>query len=275
MKNKNLKIFYDLNGKYVFITGGSEGIGLSMAEDCARSGAHVFIFSRNQEKLNQALSKIQSVRITSQQILEAHSCDVTDFNQTQNLFQQVISKYQAPDFLFNVAGHAKPGFFQEQSLEDMRQMVDLNLFGIIHACKAIVPYMIERKSGIILNTSSMCGFLGLFGYTAYCASKFAVVGFSEALKRELKPYGIQVSVLCPPNTRTPGLEVENKNKPKEVLATEEKAKVVDPEDVSQATFKDLLRGKFMIVPTFDGSLAYYLNRVSPKILDQFVKRPKV
>ncbi len=275
MNHNNLKTFADLKDKTVFITGGSEGIGLAMAEDCVRSGAHVFIFSRNQTKLQQALSRLLKLPHDPNQIIEAYSCDVTDFNQTTKIIQDVITKHKAPDILLNVAGIAKPGFFQDQSIEDMRQMVDLNVFGIIHACKVIVPHMTKKKSGIILNTSSMCGFLGLFGYTAYCASKFAVVGFSEALKRELKPFGVQVSVLCPPNTRTPGLENENKSKPKEVLATEEKAKVVNPEDVSQATFKDLLRGKFMIVPTFDGSLAYYLNRVSPKILDQFVKRPEV
>lgn len=118
----------------------------------------------------------------------------------------------------------------------------------------------------------MCGFLGLFGYTGYCASKFAVVGFSEALRREMKPHHIQVSVLCPPNTKTPGLESENKIKPKEVLETEEKAKVVGPDEVSKVTLRDFAKDKFMIVPTFDGSLAYYLNRFSPKIIDQFVKR---
>jgi 3-dehydrosphinganine reductase len=130
----------------------------------------------------------------------------------------------------------------------------------------------KEKKGIILNTSSMAGFLGLFGYTAYCASKFAVVGFSEALRRELKPFGIQVSVLCPPNTKTPGLEKENKVKPKEILATEEKAKVVTAEEVSTATLKDLKKKKDMIIPTADGSLAYLLNRLSPKIIDQFIKR---
>lgn len=267
---KTYKVFPQLEGQIVFIFGGSEGIGLSMAQDCARSGANIALFSRNQSKLNQALQSLSPKN--SNQNIKIYACDVTQPIDTQKCIEKAVQEIGEPDILLNVAGYAKPGFFHEQSVEEMKKMMDLNLFGSIHTCKAIVSYMIKKKKGIILNTSSMCGFLGLFGYTGYCASKFAIVGFSEALRRELKPYGIQVSVLCPPNTRTPGLQEENKNKPQEVLATEEKAKVVDPEDVSQATFKDLFRQKFMIIPTFDGSLAYYLNRISPKILDLFVKR---
>src|SRR6185437_4120522 len=125
----------------------------------------------------------------------------------------------------------------------------------------------------IINTSSLAGFMGLFGYTGYCASKYAVVGFSQALLSELKPYGIAVSVLCPPNTKTPGLERENQFKPPEVLKMEEKAKVVTAEEVSQTLMKSLPKRKFWIIPTFDGSLALYLSRFAPKILDQFTKRP--
>jgi 3-dehydrosphinganine reductase len=267
---KTHKVFPQLESQIVFIFGGSEGIGLSMAQDCAQSGAHVAIFSRSQNKLQQALKSLSPKN--SNQKLRTYSCDVTNLSESQMYIEKAIQDIGEPDILLNVAGYAKPGFFHEQSVEDMKKMMDLNLFGSIHTCKTIVPYMIKNKKGIILNTSSMCGFLGLFGYTGYCASKFAVVGFSEALRRELKPFGIQVSVLCPPNTRTPGLQEENKNKPQEVLATEEKAKVVDPEYVSRATFKDLFQKKFMIIPTFDGNLAYYLNRISPKIIDLFVKR---
>jgi 3-dehydrosphinganine reductase len=133
--------------------------------------------------------------------------------------------------------------------------------------------MIKDQKGHIVNTSSMAGFIGLFGYTGYCASKYAVVGFSEALRRELKPYGIRVSVLCPPNTRTPGLEEENKFKPAAVLKTEEKAKPVDPDFVAKGLLKALPKNEFMIVPTFDGKLAYTLSRHAPSILNQFVKRP--
>lgn len=261
--------------KYVMITGGSEGIGFSLAKDLVQKGAHVTILSRDLQKLEVAHEKLCQNRVAKEQKINFSVCDVTHFTQVQETLIQNIKDFRVPDILMNVAGIAIPGYLHEQNLEQFHKMMDLNFYGILHTCKVMVPYFLEKKSGKILNTSSMCGFLGLFGYTGYCASKFAVVGFSEALKRELKPHRIQVSVLCPPNTKTPGLEKENKIKPKEVLETEEKAKVVGPDDVSKVTLQEFSKNKFMIVPTFDGSMAYYLNRFSPKIIDQFVKRKEV
>lgn len=259
-------------GKYVIITGGSEGIGRALALDLTKAGADVSILSRSMLKLEQTHKEMEALRVSPEQKLNYISCDVTQFETVKKIFEQLIFDHRVPDILMNVAGYAQPGYIHEQEIHHFDDMINLNLFGVVHTCKAITPYFMKEKKGIILNTSSMAGFLGLFGYTAYCASKFAVVGFSEALRRELKPFGIQVSVLCPPNTKTPGLEKENKVKPKEILATEEKAKVVSAEEVSTATLKDLKKKKDMIIPTADGSLAYLLNRLSPKIIDQFIKR---
>lgn len=265
-----MRDFYQ--NKYAIITGGSEGIGRALALDLTKAGADVSILSRSVQKLEATHKEMEALRVSPTQKLNYVSCDVTQFETVKKTFDELIFDNKVPDILMNVAGYAQPGYIHEQEIHHFDDMINLNLFGIVHTCKAITPYYMKEKKGIILNTSSMAGFLGLFGYTAYCASKFAVVGFSEALRRELKPYNIQVSVLCPPNTKTPGLEKENRSKPKEILETEEKAKVVTAEEVSKATLKDLQKKKTMIIPTMDGSLAYFLNRVSPKIIDQFVKR---
>ncbi len=264
------KDFY--KAKYVIITGGSEGIGRALALDLAKAGADVSILSRTIQKLEQTHKEMESFRVSKEQKLNYAVCDVTQFETVRKVIDELIFDHKVPDILMNVAGYAQPGYIHEQEIHHFDEMINLNLFGVVHTCKALTPYFMKEKKGIILNTSSMAGFLGLFGYTAYCASKFAVVGFSEALRRELKPYNIQVSVLCPPNTKTPGLEKENRVKPKEILETEEKAKVVTAEEVSTATLKDLKKKKTMIIPTADGSLAYFLNKISPKIIDQFVKR---
>ncbi len=256
----------------MIITGGSEGIGRSLALDLTKLGADVTILSRSLQKLESTNQEMEALRVSESQKLNYVTCDVTQLETVRKVFDQLISDYKVPDILMNVAGYAHTGYIHEQDITHFDDMMNLNLFGLVHTCKTIAPYFIKEKKGLILNTSSMAGFLGLFGYTAYCSSKFAVMGFSEALYRELKPFGISVSVLCPPNTKTPGLEKENQNKPEEVLKTEEKAKVVTPEEVSAKTLKLLKKRKRIIIPTFDGKLAYYLNRLSPCIIDLFVRR---
>jgi 3-dehydrosphinganine reductase len=259
--------------KLALVTGGSEGIGRAVALDLAGAGAHVIIAARNPEKLDRTLKELQARKRNAQQILAAVAMDVTDYSSTQKKIDQIVKSHGVPDFLINCAGAAHPGYISDLEVGIYREMMDLNYFGIVHTAKAMIPHFLAAKKGHIVNTSSMAGFLGLFGYTGYCASKYAVVGFSQALRHELKPFGIKVSVLCPPNTKTPGLERENQWKPAEVLKIEEKAKVVTAEEVSMALLKSLPKGKFMIIPTFDGNLAYVLSRFFPWLIDQFIKRP--
>lgn len=263
-----------MNTKLAFVTGGSEGIGKEIAKELLKSGISVVIFSRTKAKLEAAIDELRPNKRSTHQKLEFRVLDVTDWKETESVMSDVITEFGTPDFLINCAGYARPGYIDELEIEHYRKMMDLNYFGIVHTCKAVVPFMIEAKRGKIINTSSMAGYIGLFGYTGYCATKWAVVGFSEALRRELEVYGIQVSVLAPPNTATPGLAEENRYKSAEILATEEKAKPVGPEHVAKAVLANLTNNKFMINPTFDGALAYGLSHFAPPILSLFVKRNK-
>jgi len=259
--------------KIAYVFGASEGIGAAVSEALCAEGTLVVAFSRSVEKLTvlqeNLLKKNKSARI------HIVPLDVTNGREVERVLEQIVNKYGAPYFVMNFAGMARPGFIDKLDISEFRKMMDLNYFGTVHVVKALSRYLINQHTGHIVNCSSMAGFLGLFGYTGYCASKFAVIGFSEALKREWAPLGIHVSVLCPPNTRTPGLVEENRTKPAEVLAVEEKAKVVDPEYVAQILLKRLPKKEFLIVPTFDGKMANYLSRVSPRIIDFFVKRESV
>ena len=256
----------------VFVLGGSEGIGKAIATAFLTRGAHALIFSRSHDKLHAALTDLAALRIHPHQKILAHPLDVTDERQTDAVLHTMIATHGTPDYVINCAGYARPGYLPDLALDHYRAMMELNYFGTVHVCKAVVPPMMAARKGSIVNTASIAGFLGLFGYTGYCASKYAVVGFSEALRRELEPYGIRVSVLCPPNTRTPGLEKENKHKPAEVLHTEEKVHTVDPEWVARGLLKGLARNTFYIIPTWDGTLAHVLSRFTPRLLHQFVKR---
>ncbi len=261
-------------GRLALVTGGSEGIGRAIAEDLVGLGAHVVIWARNKGRLENCVTELKKRRESEAQVVDFQSVDVTSAQGTREAMQVVLKSHGVPFFLFNCAGFAHPGYIDSLDIEAFRGMMEVNYFGTLHTTKALVPSLIENhREGHIVNVSSMAGFLGLFGYTGYCASKYAVVGFSLALRHELRPYGISVSVLCPPNTRTPGLDRENQFKPKEVLKLEEKAKVVNAADVSRALLEALPKKKKMIVPTFDGTLAYHLSRLTPGVVDLMTRRP--
>jgi 3-dehydrosphinganine reductase len=272
MSSKLLFPFY--KDKLCFVFGGSEGIGASLCERLLLSGATVVSLSRSGEKLETFREQIESdLGSFIEQRLKVHPVDVGDYLEVKDSIEELVELYGVPDFAFQCAGFARPGFFNEQDIQVFHSMMDTNYFGTVHVAKALSPYWIKEKKGHLITCSSIAGFIGLFGYTGYCASKFAVIGFSEALRREWEPLGIQVSVICPPNTKTPGLAEENKFKPSEVLRTEEKVKSVEPQFVADYVLKSLEKNPVLIIPTLDGKIANYLNRFAPSVLSRFVKRP--
>jgi 3-dehydrosphinganine reductase len=205
----------DFANQHVIITGGSSGIGRATAQLLTRRGAHVSIIARRQPLLDETLEELNALRQNPEQRLLAHSADLTDWEQTQQAMATLTANGYPPDILINAAGSCLPGYCEDLPIEVFRNMMDTNYFGTLHPIKAVLPAMMERRSGHIVNFSSFAGFVGLFGFTAYSAAKFAVRGFSDALRQEMKPYGIHVSVVFPPATDTPGLHAENQYKPLE------------------------------------------------------------
>jgi short-subunit dehydrogenase len=134
----------------------------------------------------------------------------------------------------------------------------------------------KQAGGHIVNVSSIAGFIGIFGYTAYSASKFGIIGLSECLRNEMKPYGIKVSVLCPPDTDTPGFVRENLSKPEETKAISGNAGLMSPEQVAQALIKGMNKGAFLIIPGIEGKLIHLVKHLFPgfvgSVLDYQVRK---
>jgi short-subunit dehydrogenase len=118
----------------------------------------------------------------------------------------------------------------------------------------------------------MAGFIGVFGYADYGASKFAMMGLSETLRMELRQYNIRISVLCPPDTDTPGYELENRTKPPETWAIGETAKLIEPEVVARALLKGIRKERYMILANAEGWLIYLTKRYAPFVLDWMLAR---
>jgi 3-dehydrosphinganine reductase len=240
--------------KTVIITGGSSGIGLALAKELTGHGARVWLLARQKDRLSAAQDEIG---------LECRtvSVDVSDWEQVKKTIGQVIHVSGVPDILINSAGMAHPGYVQDLDMDIFRSMMDINYFGTVHVVKAILPGMLERGSGHIVNISSIAGYLGVFGYSAYGASKYAVRGFSDVLRSELKPHGIRVSVVFPPDTDTPGLAYEVPFKPLETKALSGSAKVMSAEAVAATILRGVQRGKYVILPGFDAKFFFSLSNL--------------
>jgi len=252
--------------KNVYIVGGSSGIGLSSAKLFASQGACVAIFARNEKRLHCAVQEIESQRIAVAQRFCAYSLDVTDFRQVQDVFTKCTSSFGDPEILINAAGRARPGYFEKITREQLADTMNVNLFGIWNTISVALPQL-KRNTGYIVNISSLAGLIGVFGYSDYCASKFAIIGLSEVLRSEFRRYGITVSVLCPPDTHTPGFHEENLTKPRETQAISAGVKLLHPDQVGRALLRGMRKRQFLIVPGIGGKLAAMAKRLVPAWVD--------
>lgn len=255
----------DFDGRLVFITGGSSGIGLSTAEILAREGADVVVFARGRERLEEALGRMEVARKREGQRLAWRQMDVSDHDEVARVMEEAVAAFGPPDVLINSAGRAYPDYFLNISYEQFDETMRVHIYGIWNTVSALVPHM-KQRGGYIVNVTSALGFLGAFGYADYCPSKFAIVGFSEVLRSELKRYGIGVSIVCPPDTDTPGFAVENRTKPPETVAISEGGGLMRPEEVARALVKGMRRGKFYITPG-GARMLYYMKRFFPWVVD--------
>jgi len=254
MKN-SYQQFY---GQTALISGGSSGIGFAVGRQLANAGANVWLLARRKENLEKALAALPRSAQQSHGILVG---DVADWEQVNQLMQQMKQKVGLPDLIINSAGITQPGYVQDLSIDIFQKMISVNYLGTVYVIKALLPDLIARASGTIVNISSVAGFIGVFGYSAYGASKYAVRGFSDVLRAELKPRGIHVSVVFPPDTDTPQLAYETPFKPPETRALSSTGGVLTADQVAQAILKGIIRRQYIILPGTETKLLYHLNNL--------------
>ncbi len=266
------------SNKLVLITGGSSGIGLALANQFVKLGANVFIIARKLENLTSSILEMKNQKIHHSQKIGLISADISLEKNVLKIIPRFIEKVGIPDVLINSAGIVYPGVVNEIDLSIFRKIMDINFFGTVNMVKTVVPYMIKRGFGHIINISSFAGFFASYGYSAYASSKYAVRGFSDVIRAELKPLGINVSVVFPADTDTPQLAFERTLQTPLMKEINASAGQMSAEKVANLIIKGIYRKKYVITPGFEASLAYAITVAAGylqfPIMDMTIKSAK-
>ena len=188
----------DFKNKVVLITGASSGIGKESAIEFAKQGANIVLVSRTKENLEKVAEQLKQFNVT----VLVCQCDVSEKDQVKKMSNTVLEKFDSVDILVNNAGFAIYGSITDLSIDDIESQMETNYFGMIYCIKNFLPSMLDKKYGHIVNVASVAASFGLPGIASYCASKFAMLGFSEGLKHELKNTGVGITVVSPIMVRT-------------------------------------------------------------------------
>jgi short-subunit dehydrogenase len=250
------------SNKLAFITGGSSGIGLETANLLASQGCSLVLIARGKPLLDKACKAIETRIHKDSQSVNTISIDVASNDEVQQKFKIAVEKFGIPDILINSAGIGTGDYFENISYEQFDKAMKINVYGTRNVISALLPFMKQKGGGHIVNISSMAGLIGMFGYSLYSATKYALVGFSECLRSELKLFNINVTLVCPPEVKTPFLEEEAKTLPSESRVVKNLAGLMTPEQTVRAIVRGIKKKKFLVVPGFTAKSLYFWHRIS-------------
>ena len=192
----------DFKNKVVLITGASSGIGKQTAIEFAKLGSNIILVARRKNKLEQVENELKQFNVNTL----VCACDVSKKDQVEELSKIVLQKFDSIDILVNNAGFAIYGSVSDLSINEIESQMETNYFGMIYCVKNFLPLMLKKKSGHIVNVASVGASFSVPGVSSYCATKFAMLGFSEGLKHELYGTGVGLTVVSPIMVRTPLFE---------------------------------------------------------------------
>ena len=238
-------------GRVALVTGAGSGMGQLAARRLADAGARVAAIDVNGQGLEETAAGRSSVR--------TFRCDVTDLRGIQALVRGVEAELGVIDRVINAAAIAPSGLLAEQDVETIQRVMGINYGGVVNVSKAVLPGMLERRSGDLINFASLAGWLPSPHLGAYNASKFAVVSFSEVLYHENRNSGIRMVCVCPPKVDTPLLA---QVKAKSI----ESAPMIQPGEVLDAIEDALERGEFWVFPGKGTRAVWRMRRFLPGVL---------
>lgn len=254
----------DIKGKVIIVTGASSGIGEAAARGFGHEGAKVVLAARRLDKLQSLAQEINGMGTGVETLIV--QADLSKLEDIQSLVAQALERFGRIDVLVNNAGFGRLDWLENlDPVKDIQAQIDVNVMGVIQTTRQVLPIMIKQRSGSIINMCSMAGLVGTPTYTIYAASKHAVHGFSEALRREVKPWGIDVSLIYPGGvvtefTRHAGIKRRTKAAtPKFMLLTAEQA--------GKAVVKLVRRPRRMWIMPWLWSVTVFMNNFIPSFVD--------
>ncbi|PST27284.1 KR domain-containing protein [Mesorhizobium plurifarium] len=247
---------------HVIITGASSGIGLAVASAYASRGAKLSLVARSRDVLEQAAQKLMAEHGVAAGAIRTEAADVSREEEIKAAIFRCVDAFGPCDILVTSAGIVEPGPFEALQGAAFHRQIDTNFSGTVHAVRAVYPDMKRRRSGHILMVSSGAGLIGIYGYTAYCASKFALNGFAQALRSEARANNVGISICFPPDTETPQFKRELAARPKEARVVMGTVRPWTAEAVARKIVKGIDRRRFEI---YFGATLYLLGRFGPAV----------
>jgi NAD(P)-dependent dehydrogenase (short-subunit alcohol dehydrogenase family) len=258
----------DLSGRIVAITGAGSGIGRELALLCARRGANLALCDINDAAMGDTA---EAARRLGRDVM-TRRVDVSDPEQMTAFADATFSHFGGVDIVVNNAGVGLVGGFLDTSLKDWDWLVSINLMGVVHGCDAFIPAMINSgRGGQVVNVSSAAGLLANPALSAYSATKFAVLGLSEALRIELKPHGIGVTAICPGVINTaitaasPIRGIGDSDERRQRLAATYKKRGYTPERAARNILRAVDRNRAVAPIAAEAHVMYVLSRLAPPL----------
>ena len=254
----------DITGKVVIVTGASSGIGEATARAFGREGAKIVLAARRVDKLQALAHEVNAMGSGAETLVV--QADLSKLEDIQSMITQTLERFGCIDVLVNNAGFGRLDWLENlDPIKDIQAQIDVNVMGVIQTTRQVLPVMIEQRAGSIINMCSMAGLVGTPTYSIYAASKHAVHGFSEALRREVKPWGIDVSLIYPGGvvtefTQHAGIKRKtNAKTPKFMLLT--------AEQVGSAVVKLVSYPRRMLIIPWLWRVTVFMNKFMPGFVD--------
>jgi short-subunit dehydrogenase len=253
----------EIRDKMAFVTGAASGIGRAIALRLAQEGAALYLVDINEAGLQEVAAEARAAGVE----VIARPCDVADPREVSAAVADILSRWNGPDILVNNAGITYYGRTERMAARHWDTLLQINLLSHIQFTRELLPSLLARREAHVLNVCSILGLIGMPKVTAYCTSKFAMVGFSESLRNEFGREGLGVTALCPGFVRTNLFT----NAPLEESAEEHKLPprlmCTTPERVANAAIKAIYRNRRLVVIEPFARLMYTMKRFTPSLMD--------